>query len=89
MRFSVPSVSGLSGLFLCGARQTARFLPAPRRLLKIPIGEPMGIVFRNTSYCSAYTLTRLRSLPTRSKRTVPSVNANRVSSEPMPTFVPG
>ena len=40
-------------------------------------------------YCSAYTQHCFRSLPFRSKRTVPSMRANSVSSMPMPTLVPG
>ena len=40
-------------------------------------------------YCSAYTEHILRSLPMRSNLTLPSISANRVSSLPMPTLLPG
>ena len=43
--------------------------------------------FFTRSYC--LTLHFLPVLPTRSKRTVPSTRANRVSSLPLPTFSPG
>ena len=41
------------------------------------------------AYSASYTQACLRSLPSRSKRRVPSTRANRVSSVPMPTFRPG
>ena len=46
-----------------------------------------GCSFSGRSYC--FTLHFLPLLPTRSKRTVPSTRANRVSSLPLPTFSPG
>ncbi len=75
-----------------------RFAPLPAGSPR-PAVSPFGVKERKKprrvparlfiAYCLSYTLTRLRSLPIRSNRTTPSALANRVSSEPMPTFVPG
>ena len=54
------------------------------RALKVRL---FGLQILERSYC--FTLHFLPLLPTRSKRTVPSTRANRVSSLPLPTFSPG
>ena len=80
---------------LFGAGQFAALLDEHLRPAASPFGgkerkKPRRVPARLfIAYCLSYTLTRLRSLPIRSNRTTPSALANRVSSEPMPTFVPG
>ena len=65
---------------------TERFLPFIKKSRATRVRLSVLQILER-SYC--LTLHFLPLLPTRSKRTVPSTRANRVSSLPLPTFSPG